>query len=439
MKNFFSSKLFRAIWSIGLAALFYFICPPCFSKTTLAIILGILVLLVNGTPIISKWPWLTHIARILVGCLFIFSGFIKANDPLGFSYKLEEYFEVFKADTGLGMFEWFAHIALPLAIIICVSEMLLGIMLLIGYKRDLTLWLLFAQIAFFTFLTFYSACYNKVTHCGCFGDFLQLKPWESFWKDIALMILITLLFAGKEHINDLTFPSLQVTIFILGAIASFAFPIYAYRNLPPLDFRAYAIGMNIKDNMKPGAGYEPPVYETRFKYENLKTHEVKEFDLKNYPWEDTLTWKWVATDNVLTKEAVNPPKITDFTVNDANGNPITDSLLNNKDYSFLLVCYDLKKTEDDESLHAKINDFYTLATKENKKIIGLTASSTEEINAYKHAHQALYDFASVDAIVLKTMVRSNPGLILIKDGSVIMNWHHNNFPSYSEVKQKYMK
>lgn len=439
MKNFLSSKLFRAIWSIGLAALFYFICPPCFSKTTLAIILGILVLLVNGTPIISKWPWLTHIARILVGCLFIFSGFIKANDPLGFSYKLEEYFEVFKADTGLGMFEWFAHIALPLAIIICVSEMLLGVMLLIGYKRDLTLWLLFAQIAFFTFLTFYSACYNKVTHCGCFGDFLKLKPWESFWKDIALMILITLLFAGKEHINDLTFPSLQVTIFIIGAIASFAFPIYAYRNLPPLDFRAYAIGMNIKENMKPGADYQPPVYETRFKYENLKTHEVKEFDLKNYPWEDTLTWKWVATDNVLTKEAVNPPKITDFTVNDANGNPITDSLLNNKDYSFLLVCYDLKKTEEDESLHAKINDFYTLATKENKKIIGLTASSAEEINAYKHAHQALYDFASVDAIVLKTMVRSNPGLILIKDGTVIMNWHHNNFPSYSEVKQKYMK
>ncbi|HRD37418.1 MAG TPA: DoxX family protein [Bacteroidia bacterium] len=438
MKNFLSSKLFRAIWSIGLAALFYFICPPCFSKTTLAIILGILVLLVNGTPIISKWPWLTHIARILVGCLFIFSGFIKANDPLGFSYKLEEYFEVFKADTGLGMFEWFAHIALPLAIIICVSEMLLGVMLLIGYKRDLTLWLLFAQIAFFTFLTFYSACYNKVTHCGCFGDFLKLKPWESFWKDIALMILITLLFAGKEHINDLTFPSLQVTIFIIGAIASFAFPIYAYRNLPPLDFRAYAIGMNIKENMKPGADYQPPVYETRFKYENLKTHEVKEFDLKNYPWEDTLTWKWVATDNVLTKEAVNPPKITDFTVNDANGNPITDSLLNNKDYSFLLVCYDLKKTEEDESLHAKINDFYTLATKENKKIIGLTASSAEEINAYKHAHQALYDFASVDAIVLKTMVRSNPGLILIKDGTVIMNWHHNNFPSYSEVKQKYM-
>lgn len=439
MKKFLSSKVFRAIWSIGLAALFYMVCPPCFSKTTLAIILGILLVLVNGSPIISRWPWLTHIARILVGCLFIFSGFIKANDALGFSYKLEEYFEVFKGDTGLSLFEWFGHMALPLAIIVCVSEMLLGIMLLIGYKRDLTLWLLFAQIVFFTFLTFYSACYNKVTHCGCFGDFLKLKPWESFWKDIALMILITLLFAGKEHINDLTFPSLQVTIFIIGAIASIAFPIYAYRNLPPLDFRAYAIGMNIRDNMKPGAGYEPPVYETRFKYQNLKTQEVKEFDLKNYPWEDTLTWKWVATDNVLTKEAINPPKITDFTVNNKDGVTITDSILGNKDYSFILVCYDLKKTEDDESLHAKINDLYTLAQKDNKKVIALTASSAEEIEAFKKAHGAQYEFASVDAIVLKTMIRSNPGLILIKDGTVIMNWHHNNFPSYSEVKQKYMK
>src|SRR3954466_14126411 len=156
MKKFLSSKLFRAIWSIGLAALFYFICPPCFSKTTLAIILGILLVLINGAPIIGQWAIVTHIARFLVGGLFIFSGFIKANDPLGFSYKLEEYFEVFKADTGLGFFEWFAHIALPLAIIICVSEMILGFMLLVGFKRNLTLWLLFAQIAFFTFLTFYS-------------------------------------------------------------------------------------------------------------------------------------------------------------------------------------------------------------------------------------------------------------------------------------------
>ncbi|MBI3518359.1 MAG: hypothetical protein HY062_03250, partial [Bacteroidetes bacterium] len=238
MKKFLSSKIFRALWSLGLAAFFFYICPPCFSKTTIGIVLGILVILVNGSAFINKYPIITHVSRILVGGLFIFSGFIKANDPLGFSYKLQEYFEVFKADSGLSFFEAFAHIALPLAILLCVSEMALGFMLLIGYKRNLTLGLLFAQIAFFTFLTFYSACYNKVTTCGCFGDFLVLKPWTSFWKDVVLLILITLLISGKESINELFSELITLSLTVIALILFVAFPIYAYRNLPPLDFRA---------------------------------------------------------------------------------------------------------------------------------------------------------------------------------------------------------
>lgn len=438
MKKFLQTKLFKAIWSIGLAALLFFLCPPCFSKTTLGVILIILLVFINASGPIGKLVWLTHLARVLVGGLFIFSGFIKANDPLGFSYKLEEYFEVFKGDTGLALFEWFAHIALPLAIIVCASEIILGILLLIGYKRNLTLWLLFAQIAFFTFLTFYSACYNKVTHCGCFGDFLKLKPWESFWKDVALMILITLLFAGKENIKEIAAPMVLSTLFLVGTIASIGFPIWAYRNLPPLDFRAYAPGMNLKDNMQPGKDYTPAVYETRFKYENLKTHEIKEFTSKNYPWEDTLNWKWNATENVLTKDAINPPKITDLTINSEAGD-VKDSLLNDKNYSFWLVAYDLKKTTDDATLHAKINDFYTLAVKNGNKFHALSASGGKDVDDYKHAHNALYDFYGVDAVVLKTMIRSNPGLMLLKNGTVIANWHHNNFPTFSEVKEKYMK
>jgi hypothetical protein len=317
--------------------------------------------------------------------------------------------------------------------------MLLGVMLLIGYKRELTLWLLFAQIAFFTFLTFYSACYNKVTHCGCFGDFWKLRPWESFWKDVALMILITWLFVGKEHINELMYPALSGTVFLVATVASIAFPIYAYRNLPPKDFRAYAVGDNIKENMKAGAGYQPAVYESGFIYENLKTGEKKHFTMKDYPWQDTLNWKWFATDNVLVKDAVNPPKITDFTVSNLDGVAITDSILNNKDYSFWLICYDITKTKDDASLQAKLNDFYTLATKDGKQMIAITSSGAKEIDDYKHAHNALYDFATADGIVLKTMIRSNPGLMLMKDGTVIANWHWRNIPSYSEIKDKFMK
>ncbi|MFO0355518.1 MAG: BT_3928 family protein [Sphingobacteriaceae bacterium] len=439
MRKFFESKLFRAIWSIGLAAFIYWICPPCFSKTTLMVLLGIQLVLINAAPIIANWTWVTHIARILVGGLFIFSGFIKANDTLGFSYKLEEYFEVFKTDTGLGFFEWFAHISLPLAIIICASEIVLGVFLLIGYRRNLTLGLLFAQIAFFTFLTFYSACYNKVTHCGCFGDFLPLKPWESFWKDIALMILITLLFAGKDNINEISSPMFMNTLAVVGFVASFWFPIYTYRNLPVFDFRPYAIGKNIKSSMVFPADYQPAKYETRFIYKNLKTGELKEFDMKNYPWQDTLTWAHDSTMNVLIQDAINPPKISDLNISSLEGNNVTDSILSIKNYNYWLVVYDLAKTEDDEELHAKINDFYKLASQEKVSFIALTASGPKEIDNFKHKHNALYDFVTVDATVLKTMIRSNPGLMLVKDATVIMNWHHHNFPTYSDAKQKYMK
>lgn len=447
MKAIFSSKLFRLIWSAGLAILLYAFCPPCFSKQTLAILLGIMIVIINIFPFAATakgglgtgFNWFTQFVRIFVGGLFIFSGFIKANDPLGFSYKLEEYFEVFKADTGLAFFEWFAHISLPLAIIICASEILLGIMLLIGMRRDLTLWLLLAQIVFFTFLTFYSACYNKVTHCGCFGDFLKLKPWESFWKDVILMIAIAVLFAGKENIRPITAPMVLAFIFFVGVIFSIGFPVYAYRNLPPLDFRAYAPGMSIKESMTYPENYKAPVIETGFIYENLKTGKQEHFNLQNYPWQDTLNWKWVATDNIVVKEAENAPKITDFSVNSLEGNNITDSLLNNKNYSFWLIMYDLKKSNQDEDLMAKIKDFYTLAGQDKIQFIAFTSSGPTEIDAYKHAHNALFDFATVDGIVLKTMIRSNPGLMLVKDGTVIENWHYNNFPSYNEVKSKFMK
>lgn len=443
MKKFFSSKLFRFIWSTVLAASIYYICPPCFNKTTLLVLLLILVGIINAADYIAKAAIITHIARFLVGGLFIFSGFIKANDPLGFSYKLKEYFEVFQADTGWSFFEYFAHTALLWAIIVCASEIILGVMLLIGYRRNLALGLLFAQIAFFTFLTFYSACYNKVTHCGCFGDFIPLKPWDSFWKDVALMILITILFAGRNNIRPLFAPMVLSALFLLGVVLSIWFPIYAYRNLPPLDFRPYEPGLSIKENMKKAPDYKDPVYETRLVYENLKTGEKKEFSndeyMKSKIWEDTLTWKWDATINKLVSEAVNPPRITDFNVSSLNGDNITDSVLNDKNYSFWLVMHALKGTEDDERLMAKIDDFYKLATQEGYHFIAMTASGPAEIDEFKHKYNALYDFVSVDDIVLKTMIRSNPGLILIKDGTVIANWHWRNIPSFSEVKLKLME
>ncbi|MGE0567048.1 MAG: BT_3928 family protein [Bacteroidia bacterium] len=441
MKQFFKSKLFKLIWSLGLALILFLICPDCFSKTTIAILLGVELLLINGSSFISRLPWLTHISRVLVGCLFIFSGFIKANDTLGFSYKLEEYVEVFKADSGLDFFEMFAHISLPLAMIVCASEIILGIFLLIGYKKMLTLWLLLAQIVFFTFLTFYSACYNKVTHCGCFGDFLQLKPWESFWKDIALMVLITLLFAGKDNIKEFFSPMLSATLSGIGVILSIWFPIYTYRNLPIFDFRPYAVGMNINKNMEKGPTYKDPVYETKMVYEKIANNaEKKEMTNDEYMaskiWEDTLVWQFDTMVTNLVAEAVNPPKITDFNINSLEGDNVTELMLHEEAPVFWLLMYDLAKTESDEELHSEINDFYKLAQQSKVKMVALTASGPNDIDKFKHDHNALYDFVTVDATVLKTMLRSNPGLMLVKNGTIMMKWHHNNFPTFSEAIKK---
>jgi uncharacterized membrane protein YphA (DoxX/SURF4 family) len=446
MKKFIASKFFRFLWSVAVATLLYFICPVCFSKTTLIVILVLLLTIVNLAEQLAKLIWLTHVSRVLVGGLFIFSGFIKANDPVGFSYKLEEYFEVFKeAVSGgafqftSGLFEGMAHISLPLSAILCGSEIILGAMLLIGFKPRLTLWLLFAQIVFFTFLTFYSACFNKVTTCGCFGDFLVLKPWTSFWKDVVLLILITLLIAGKDNVNELVSPLITFSLFVLALFFSVAFPIYTIRNLPLFDFRAYKIGNNIKEQMKQLPTYQPAVIETGFIYENLKTGKKEHFNLKNYPWQDTVTWKWVATENIIIKEAIDAPKITDFTVTDLNGNTVTDSVLNDTNYSFWIVAFDLAKTNENPTLIAKINDFYKLASQNGNKIVALTASGPTQIDEFKHKHNLLVDFLIVDGTVLKTMIRSNPGLMLVKNGTVIMNWHHNNFPTFSDAKQRYFK
>lgn len=433
-------SFFKFVLSAALAVGFFLIVPHCFSKTTAAIVLGILLLLVNASGFISRYPIITHIARILVGCLFIFSGFIKSNDALGFSYKLEEYFEVFKADTGLSLFEWFSHISLPLAIIICVSEVALGFLLLIGFRRELTLWLLLAQIVFFTFLTFYSACYNKVTHCGCFGDAIKLTPWESFWKDITLLILITLLFSGKDNINPLFSPVLSNIATVVAIGLSIWFPIWCYRNLPLIDFRAYAEGKSICEGMRTGPNYKAAKYESHFMYKNIQTGDTTEFTDKNYPWQDTLHWAFHrALPSVVISPEVDGAKITDLSINDLDGNNVTDSILNIKDYNFYLVCYDLTKTTQDEKLMSQINDFYTLCEKNKIHFIAFTASSGEQISNFKHKHNALYDFYNVDGTVLKTMIRSNPGLMLIRDCRVVKQWHHNNFPVFSDVKNTLMK
>ena len=372
---------------------------------------------------------LVSIFRIVVGVVFIYSGFVKANDPLGFSYKLDEYFEVFGTALKSQAFtDFMLPFSLFLAIFMCVLEMILGFALLIGARIKLTLWLLLALVIFFGFLTFYSAYFDVVKTCGCFGDAIKLTPWQSFTKDIVLMALIIVIFIGKSNINPLVgskFENFLMSVFIF---ASVAFPIYTWNYLPIIDYRPYAIGKNIPEQT---IG-KPDVTKFYYKLKDKKTGEEKEFDAfppdydKYYDYIDTRT-------EVITK-GIDPP-IKDFALTDLEGNDITQTIISNPDNNFLLIAYSLDGSDTD--VQGRINDFFELCQKDGKEFICLTASSLEKIASFKKENKAGYDFVSCDGTVLKTMIRSNPGLMLLKNGTVIDIWHYHSFPSYNDVKTKY--
>lgn len=366
---------------------------------------------------------ITNIARILVGVLFIFSGFIKANDAVGFGYKLVEYFEVFGT-------HFMVPLALPLAIFICIFEIILGFTLLLGSRLKLTLWLSLLMIVFFTFLTFYSAYFQKVLSCGCFGDAIPLTPWQSFYKDLILLVLILLLFIGKQHIQPLVGERFEKFLLVVVLTASVAFPLYTYNYLPVIDFRPYAIGKNIPEQTK---GI-PDELKYFYKLKDKKTGETKEFDKWPDGWDQQ--YDYVDSRTEVTKKGVEP-KIKDFSISNADGSDYTQDIIENPNYNFLLICYDLEKADQDA--FSKVNDFEALCKQDSVPFIALTSSTKETIEKFKADAKTNVAFYNTDGTVLKTMIRSNPGLMLIKGGTVIDMWHYHSFPTYNEVKEKYLK
>jgi uncharacterized membrane protein YphA (DoxX/SURF4 family) len=363
---------------------------------------------------------ITTVSRILVGLLFIFSGLIKANDALGFSYKLAEYFEVFEI-------HFLVPVALPLAIFICIFEILLGVMLLIGARLKLTLWLSLLMIVFFTFLTFYSAYFNKVNSCGCFGDAIPLTPWQSFAKDLILLVLIIILFIGRQYINPIFSPRLENVVIVIALIASTSFPIYTYNYLPVKDFREYKIGTDMYKAIHPQVKYF-------YMLKNKKTGELKEFDKWPADWEKD--WEYVSN---RTENAEKDVKqiIGFFMINEYNED-YTDEFLKKEGYKFLLVEYDLNKAN--KEIQGTINDFAAVCALNKIEFAGLTSSDSLTVLQFKKDHDIKYPiYINHDDVPLKTMIRSNPGLVLFKGPVVVDMWHYHSFPSFSDVKEKHFK
>ncbi|MBI4946854.1 MAG: DoxX family protein [Bacteroidetes bacterium] len=369
--------------------------------------------------------FIIQLFRIAVGLLFIFSGLIKANDPLGFSYKLDEYFEVFGT-------EWMKPLSLSISIFMCALEMLLGFMLLIGSRIKLTLWLLLLMILFFASLNFYSGYYDKVRECGCFGDFIVMTPWQEFRNNIIMLVMTIFMMIKSSYIRPLFGKIIENILMVIAIIKCIGFPLYTYNYLPIKDFRPYAIGKNILEGMKLPENAKTDsivmtfIYEKAGKQIELTQDQIKTIDS---------TYKFVDRKDKVVREG-DKPAIHDFSITSVDGNDYTEQILNYPGYCFFLVCYDLEKT--DKTVFGKVNDFTKLCKQDSVPIICLTASS-EQIESFKKATGSTIDFYLTDGTQLKTMIRANPGLMLLKKGTVMDMWHYHSFPSYSDVKTKYFK
>ncbi len=409
-------------------------------------------------------------SRIIVGTLFILSGLIKANDPLGFAYKLEEYWVEF----GMG-WDWLISLGVPLAAFLCILEIVLGFATLLGYRMKQVSMLLLLIIVFFTILTFASAVFDLVKSCGCFGDAIPLTPWQSFIKDLVLLAFILVLYLRRNDIKEpedttqmITYIAIPVPlaalfsyqvdwnfpmyftmgVLLLGFVVAFVditkaamattaisiigsvwFTVYCITHLPVKDYRPYAVSKSIPEQMEIPEGGQPDIYENIFEYKNKTTGEVETFNDSNYPWDDD-NYEFVDRKTKLIKEG-DRPKIMDFSIIAPDGNDYTQDFLHDPSPIFMFISYDLAAF--DVSKIEEMITFTNACYENGASIVGLTAASYEEMDDFRHTYQLPVDFYSTDGTTLKTIVRANPGLILIQEGIIKAKWHNNDFPTFDEA------
>ena len=357
-----------------------------------------------------------NVCRFLLAAVFIFSGFVKAVDPLASSNTIQDYL------TAFGMAAWFpTYLQLLFAIVLSALEFSVGVFLFFGIRRRFATTLALILMIVMTPLTLYLALANPVSDCGCFGDAWVLTNWETFGKNVVLFIAAVSVFKGGKQIIRFITAKMAWMVSMYTFFFVFVLSFYCLDNLPILDFRPYKIGKNILEGMTMPEGAKPSVYESIFILE--KNGEKKEFTLDNYP---DSTWTFVDTRTIL-KEKGYEPAIHDFSMIDLNtGEDITDDVLTDIGYTFLLVAHRIE--EADDSNIDLINEIYDYSVEHGYKFYCLTSSPEEQIELWKDKTGAEYPFCQMDDITLKTMIRSNPGLMLIKNGTILNKWSDEDIP-----------
>jgi hypothetical protein len=360
---------------------------------------------------LSEMKYIRIVSRIIIGLVFIFSGVVKAIDPLGSAYKFHDYFHAFN----LGFLD---SISLTLAIILCTAEFISGFSVLTGIRQKTGILGIFILLIIFTPVTFILALTNPVSDCGCFGDAVHLSNWQTFGKNVILSALLIIIYSGKNQIKSIFGKTTEwITIFIV-VILFVVFSLTNLRYLPMIDFLPYQKGVKIADKMIVPEGAPSDEYQTTFIYE--KEGIQKEFDLKNYPANDS-TWKFVDQKSVLIKKGYEPP-IHDFIITSLSGEDLTQRILSYKGYSLLMIAKKLS-----EAGQKSLSEGFKLGNYSVENGIAfyvLTSSGTEEVKSFDNG----LSFCLVDETTLKTIVRANPGYVLLRDGTIVEKWSWANVP-----------
>lgn len=357
-----------------------------------------------------------NLCRFVLGGTFIFSGFVKAIDPLGSFYKIQDYLVAF------GMGEWFPSYAmLFFAILLSAIEFCIGIFLFMGIRRRLASSLALLLMCVMTPLTLYLAIADPVSDCGCFGDAVVLTNWQTFGKNVFLLFAAIVVFRERKQLIRFVTLKVEWMVSLYTILYIFVLSFGCLKDLPILDFRPYRIGINIVEGMEVPEGAEPSIFETRFVLE--KDGNRQEFGLEDYP---DSTWTFIEAHTILKKKGYEPP-IHDFSLLEVEtGEDITERVLSDDGYTFLLIAHRIE--EADDSNIDLVNEVYDYCVEYGYTFYGVTSSSEEEIEYWCDRTGAEYPFCQMDDITLKTIIRSNPGLLLLKHGTILNKWSNNRLP-----------
>ncbi|MDR2653395.1 MAG: DoxX family protein [Prevotellaceae bacterium] len=365
---------------------------------------------------------ISHTSRILIGLLFVFSGYVKAIDPLGFTYKLDEYFESLHIT-------FLSPLALIISILIIAAELAMGLCLLARIRMKLVAWCVLLFMSFFTILTFYIAVKGDVvTDCGCFGDALVLSNTATFLKNLAAMPFVLFIFFWRKNYIHVAKCITEWIIAVAFFVAAVGIELYCLKNLPIIDFMPYKVGTNIPKSMEYPEDAQPDKYKTTYYYS--KNGETKEFDDTNYPWQDS-TWTYVDVKSELVQKGYEPP-IHDLEIQTKDGEDITADVVYSEKFTFIFI---LRKIEQaDISNINKINEIADFCNNSDDfDFYAYTSSAFDDVEKFIEKTNAKYQFCLGDETAIKTMLRSNQGLMLIKDGNILAKWSYSNIPTTDEI------